>query len=521
MGNSINNTRLTIALAAAATFLLPFAVNAQDLPVTGMHVPELVVFDTIMQDYMQSKDIGAGVLGVMREGRIVYLRGFGWKDRDHTIELPENAMMRLASVTKPITAAAINHLMDAGVISYDQYVFDVGQIDGGILDYEPFPGPEVEDLRVAGITVWSVLHHHGGWNRDAQVCDTSGVPCEECTIGDPCEVCNIHGGTCVVVGDLTRREIDIWNDMQHILESGPPPGREATVRWILGQPLQVTPSPEPDLDRRHYSNVGYLILGLILRQESGMDYVSYVRRHVLTESMWFPASEFAKGLTLEEDANPREPWYDCPYTSPDVFHPDGDPVPTPYGGWDHEARIAQGGLIASAVPILYYLDKYCVNDSYIHGDGPMVDREWDWAIGTRRTAVLGTREHGGRLQGTNTLARQRADGINYVILFNKRVPTNNEINYVDEVRALLDAAIDDGDITWPTRSVDGVWMDFSYRGAEQGCYDRPYNSVDDLSSLEPYSKVRIKEGSTDWAGVISTPHILLTALEGSSVIIGQ
>jgi hypothetical protein len=92
---------------------------------------------------------------------------------------------------------------------------------------------------------------------------------------------------------------------------------------------------------------------------------------------------------------------------------------------------------------------------------------------------------------------------------------------VDEIRALLEAAIDDGSITWPARSVDGVWMDLAYSGVEQGCYDKPLNSIDDLSGLQPYSKVRIKEGSTGWAGTISTPHILLTAVQGSGVIIGH
>ncbi len=494
----------------------PLAPARADVPVSGMPVPELVLFDTTMQDYMQANDIGAGVLGVMKDGRIVYLRGFGWQDQEHTTELPENAMMRLASVTKPITAAAINHFMDAGVISYDQFVFDLGQAAGGILDYEPFPGPGVEDLRLAGITVWSLLHHHGGWDRNAQVCDTSGVPCDECVIGETCGVCNIHGGTCEKVGDLTRREIDIWNDMQDILAEGPPPGREATVRWIMGQPLQVAPGQE-----RHYSNIGYLILGLILKQTSGTEYIPFVRQHVLTGAMWFPAGEFAQGHTFERDANPREPWYDCPTISRNVFDPDGDSVVTAYGGWDHEARIAQGGLIASAVPLLRYLDKYCVNDSYEVRRGAMIDIEWDWGIGTPRTTILGAREHGGRLQGTNTLARQRSDGINYVILLNKRVPDDNQPNYVDEIKALLEAAIDDGSITWPSRSVDGVWMDFAHSGVEQGCYDKPLNSIDDLSGLPPYSKVRIKEGSTGWEGTIGTPHMLLTGVQGSSVIIGQ
>jgi hypothetical protein len=252
-----------------------------------------------------------------------------------------------------------------------------------------------------------------------------------------------------------------------------------------------------------------------------MDYIDFVRQRVLTESMWFPATEFEVGHTYPEDCNPREPWYDNPGTGQDVFHPndlDYANVPKPYGTWHHEARVGQGALVSAAVPLLHYLENFYVNDEYFDDSGGST---WDYAIGTRRTTILGSRDHGGLLRGTNTLARQRSDGINYVILLNKDQTDDSKPHYTGTLFDLLEDAMDSGDITWPARSVDGVWLDFSYGGPEQGCFDMPYNSLADLSDVEPYSKVRIKAASVPWTGTLDTPHLALTALEGSSVVIGQ
>jgi len=65
-----------------------------------------------------------------------------------------------------------------------------------------------------------------------------------------------------------------------------------------------------------------------------------------------------------------------------------------------------------------------------------------YAIGTRRTTILGSRDHGGLLRGTNTLARERSDGINYVILLNKDQTNDNEPHYTSTLLGLLEDAMD-------------------------------------------------------------------------------
>src|SRR5262249_26978778 len=52
-----------------------------DLPTTGDPVPALAALDRAMQEFMGDRRIRAGTLAVMKEGRLVLERGYGFADR--------------------------------------------------------------------------------------------------------------------------------------------------------------------------------------------------------------------------------------------------------------------------------------------------------------------------------------------------------------------------------------------------------------------------------------------------------
>lgn len=465
--------RLSKQFAAAA--MLGFAATfvagpaRADVPVTGMPVPELAEFDQIMLDFMTTNDIEAGLLGIMKDGVIVYQRGFGWKDSAHHTLLRHDALMRIASCTKPITAAATQHLIAGGFLDPLDFVFDLGQPEGGLLFYAPFPA--IGDPRFAQIQLWNLWDHSGGWDRG-------------------------------VTPDPTYREVTIADDMG----SASPPGRVNTARWIMGQPLDFSPGTN-----RKYSNVGFMLLGLIIEQVSGMSHIQYVRQNIFGPLEWCPVSEIVGGRTFPSDRDPREPWYDDDTQAQNVFDPDGDSVRLPDGGWDHESRTGQGAVVCSTTILLHLLENYYVNNGA------------DWTTyGVPTNSVRDTRTHNGAMPGgTNSRIVQRSDGVNYVVVFNKK---GNDVSddgdgdsYNTAIKELIDDALDAGGIVWPTQGVDGQWVDFGHPAGD-GSFEQPWKSLSTaLASSPDEATVNIKPGATNWTGTINQKIRIRAPLGGAAI----
>ena len=68
------------------------------------------------------------------------------------------SLFRIASVSKPFTAAAVLQLVEHGKLKLDDKAFDVLQLQ------EPKGVPF--DERWKKVTILHLLHHTGGWNRD-------------------------------------------------------------------------------------------------------------------------------------------------------------------------------------------------------------------------------------------------------------------------------------------------------------------------------------------------------------------
>ena len=400
MINKLMNPKRLLSLSLQLIAFLGVNLSAQVLPVSGVPIPELVPLDTAMEEFMQANDIGAGILAVMKEGLVVYRHAFGWQDEERMIPLRPDAVMRIASVTKPFTAAAIRHLVFAYAVSLNSRVFSGDTPGSGILELIPFGNP---DSRLADITVNHLLQHEGGWDRDAP-----GIP------------------------DHTYQELQIAAEMG----VPSPPSRVNVLRWIMGQPLQFDPGSDVA-----YSNIGYLALGLIVEEVSGKDLLTYLQDHVLSP-IGVDHSQVLYGRTFKSDQDSREPYYDSAgSTATNVFYPafSNEPVvERPYGSWNHEARTGQGAIVADPFAILAYLNAYQVAGSGIGGPRPAAGN-WKWS-------------HTGALWGTNSLARQRGDGINYTVIFNKRPLSGT--SYVIQMRTTLDSIFDSEIITsWPVDDV--------------------------------------------------------------------
>ena len=252
-----------------------------------------------------------------------------------------------------------------------------------------------------------------------------------------------------------------------------------------------------------YSNYGYMLLSLIIEQETSLQHTEMIRQRVLTPEIWVPSTEIMLGRDLRPDQSQREPEYIAsssacrnlldPY---DIYPPSFDwYVPCPYGGLLMEVKTGEGNLVGSAAPLLIFLDNY---------------NAW---TGAPITSPAGDWKNGG-LDGTSTRIQQWFDGFNVVVLFNHGGGHADEV--MPDVRSLIPGSID-----WPSlKSIDGFWVDFNASSSGFGGHDDPFYTMNDtLSATTDGTKLRFKPGTSNWTGTISKRMMLNTPV--GTAIIGQ
>jgi CubicO group peptidase (beta-lactamase class C family) len=373
------------------------------LPWGGKSVPELSPFDWAMTAYMKKNRITAGLLGVMKDSEVILERSYGWSDPEQKVRLAPDALMRVASLTKPFTAAAVRRLIEKGTISPTDRVFDFDGDGNGLLRMKPYP--DLGDQRLRSITVQHLLEHKGGWDSRS-------------------------------AGDLTFAELEVSRAMG----ASSPPSRIEIGRWILGHPLQNTPG-----DEIAYSNEGYLFLGMIIEQYSGRSYLNFLSTEILAPA-GIEAVDVQLGRTHRSDRHPREPWYDSGRTCRSVMQP-GSRVDCAYGGWDLEGHLSSGRLITSTRAMLRFIDLHSIIGSS-RGLKHNGRRPGNWSVT-------------GGFAGTSALARQRRDGIHYVVIFNRHATPPSD--YALGIREALDRVIDEKIEEWPDPKVSDVGQRASRR----------------------------------------------------------
>ncbi|MCY3488690.1 MAG: serine hydrolase [Bacteroidetes bacterium] len=343
-------------------------------------------YGAILETFSELHGIGASALAIMKDGNVVYEGVSGFMDAGRNTPITPSVMMRVAGVSVPITAAAVRQLVADGLLELDARAFDLGQPEGGLLTLQPFPA--LGDSRLMNITVEHLLLDQAGWDEDS-------------------------------TADWTFREIKIAEAMS----VSSPPGRENTVRYVLGQPLQFDPGSKTVI-----SNVGYLVLGLIIEKVSEQDYLTYVRENIFAP-LGISAEDVIQARTFPEDRSAREPWYDAPGLSRNVFDPWGPPVRPPDGGSDIEAKLSQAGLVTTTRALLEFADEYVLWGENVGRQRNSRERSgwWGWFAGS--------------LSGTNSLVYQSGEGINYAVLFNRRAITNDQLFYVKLFMGILNTRL--------------------------------------------------------------------------------
>jgi N-acyl-D-amino-acid deacylase len=386
--------RQFLAAGSLAALGGPLAANLRSAPISEGKLPLEEAFGREMNLFMTERRIPGGALAVVKGRRLVFLRGYGWADREQKLEVKPDSLFRIASISKPFTAVAILKLVEAGKLDLNARAIEVA-------GFEPkASGSRSPDPRLKSITVRQCLHHTGGWDRDAS-------------------------------GDPMFRSVEIAGAMGVLAPARP----ETIIRYVLGQPLDFDPGA-----RFAYSNFGYCLLGRIIEKVSGTSYFDFVRDTVLHPMR---ITGMRLGASLEPDRAGNEVRYYTPENrrGPSVFPNSPETVPEPYGTFCLEAMDAHGGWLASAIDLARFAatldapaENACLKAEtlkmlYEPPESP-VSRRPDGSLAAVYYAcgwnVLPKGNgkanywHNGSLPGTFTLLVRRFDGLSWVALFNQR-----------------------------------------------------------------------------------------------------
>lgn len=155
-----------VSCRAALLAALVFGSAALAAPVQpsqgGVAADRLARIDAVLQQHVDANRIAGAVALVLRDGRPVYERAFGWSDREAGRRMTPDAIFRIASQTKAITSVAVLALMEEGRFSLNT---PVGQFIPGFsrttVAMKGVSGVETVPARRA-ITIRDLLTHTAG-----------------------------------------------------------------------------------------------------------------------------------------------------------------------------------------------------------------------------------------------------------------------------------------------------------------------------------------------------------------------
>jgi N-acyl-D-amino-acid deacylase len=376
---------------------------SSETPISGAAVAGMEPYEQRVRDLMKTYGIPGGAVAVVRDGKLFYARGFGYADVENRTPVQPDALFRIASVSKPITSAAIMKLVEEGKLALDDRVAPF------IADLTPAPGAIV-DPRWEQITVRHLLNHTGGWDRTKP-----------------------NGGFDPIDRPVTAAVA---------VNAPTPASSETLIRYMKGLPLDFNPG-----EKHAYSNFGYIILGRVIERVSGIRYEDYVRARVLVP---VGANRTQQGKSRMKDALPEEVKYYRPGQGlnwpmvPSVFPGEGI-VPLNYGGYHLEAGAASGAWVSSTIDLLRFVVKVdgrasppdiltasliaemTSNGATLCSDGSCY-YAGGWVV--RPVQNGATWSHGGDLPGTKAIVVRSYYNVSWVALFNTSAP-NSLISELD------------------------------------------------------------------------------------------
>lgn len=338
--------------------------------------------DRLMTTFVRDNRVPGAALAVAKDGRVVYAQGFGSANRESNTPVKADSRFRIASVSKPLTAAAVLKLVELGKLRLDDPAHT------HLPKFVPPPGNR-PDPRWKSVTVRHLLQHTAGWDRSK-----SGDP-----IGQPRAVAKALG-------------------------TNPPVPPRGVARYALGRPLDHDPGT-----KYAYSNVGYLLLGRIIEHLSRRPYERFVQDAVLAP-LGVTGPRLGRARVADRPLGEVR-YYDRRSRVVDSLYTPGQQVPLCDGGENFKGYEAHGGWVASAPELARFAGRFVPTAEVtarpvgVPGEGAVYYGA-GWQV---RSAGGGFNLwHTGYIAGTEALLVRRHDGFSWAVLFNTQdTPTGRRL----------------------------------------------------------------------------------------------
>ena len=363
-----------------------FSINVHALPVTGTEVPELSGLDQIVTDWMDKYGYKAATIAVTKDKKLVYERGYGYQNKELTQPILPQAKMRQATNSVTFTRRAIRQLVEDGLLSYDDLIYQV-------IDIEPWGG-SYYDPRMFEITVGDVVNDRSCFIDSAPHTRTIG---EQMNLGR--------------FPTMAESMSYMWAYENTMLD-GCTPGQEQTIFSHFSMEvaaLIIARTAEPGIFLGDPESVGR-VLG------------EYVNEKIAQPL----GATVLQANNTPEEAHPDEIWYESRFTC----HPDWnrnweagyDDISCAYA-CDFYQRPGSGTMVSSARDYLIYMNNY-------------------WVSGIHRSInQSGSQGHGvyyGSLAGTTSVVLEKVwlDGemLNFIVVANERNEAGGQDNSFNEIK---------------------------------------------------------------------------------------
>jgi CubicO group peptidase (beta-lactamase class C family) len=349
--------------------------------------PETHTIDSFLLDFMKKNEIIGSSLAITKNGKLVYSKGFGYANNETKDTVTTRNLFRIASVSKLITAVAIMKLVEDQKLEINDHVFGPKGIlnDSMYLNYK--------DKRIEQITIHELLNHTAGWNG--------------------------------------KKSDPVFNTLYvaRVMNVEPPASIPVIIEYALNENLDFSPGRTYS-----YSNLGYCVLGEIIKKISGMEYEDYVQFAIL-HPLGIYDIHIGKSFYSEKYSNEVR-YYDLSGdTRVWAFNGSDSLVPAEYGGNCIELIGAAGGWVASSTELarlMVAIDGFDTRPDilskrtiqYMTESKENVRK----LIGWRSSDGNGTWWRTGTFSGTSALLMRHRNEINWVVLLNTTTKRKSHIH---------------------------------------------------------------------------------------------